>query len=297
MDNYYDALLPSNEFAFRMSTSTGQTSELQPRAEHGFSMLVTATFGEHRESLLLDTGITSDGMLHNIAALGVDPTVIRAIILSHGHKDHTGGLIPLLDRLGSNVPVHVHPDVFLKRRVIRSDGSEDHLPPINQNDLAAKGVNLIVKREPSLLLEKHVLLTGEVERTTDFELGFPPQQAKIDGQWQPDPATKDDQSLIVNVRDKGLVVITGCSHAGIINILRYAEALTGIDTFYAVIGGFHLGGAVFEPRIPFTVVEIKSRVPQVIVPCHCTGWKAARAIEDALPWAFTLNSVGTKYLL
>jgi 7,8-dihydropterin-6-yl-methyl-4-(beta-D-ribofuranosyl)aminobenzene 5'-phosphate synthase len=297
MDNHYDALLASTEFARRMSTKTGLISELQPRAEHGFSMLVTVTFGDHRASLLLDTGITPDGMLHNMAALGIDLSVIRTIVLSHGHKDHVGGLLPLIDRLGSDVSVHAHPDAFLNRRVILPNGNVDRLPPVDRNALNAKGVNLVVQREPSLLLEEHILLTGEVERTTDFELGFPPQQAEIDSQWQPDPTTKDDQSLIINVRDKGLVVITGCSHAGIINILRYAEALTGIDIFYAVFGGFHLGGTLFEPRIPNTVAELESRVPQVIVPCHCTGWKATRAIEDALPWAFTLNSVGTKYLL
>ncbi len=95
-----------------------------------------------------------------------------------------------------------------------------------------------------------MLITGEVARTTGYEPGFPPQQAWLDGRWQPDPLVLDDQALIVNVRDRGLVVITGCGHAGVVNIARYAQRLTGGQPLYALLGGFHLGGPLFEPLIP-----------------------------------------------
>jgi 7,8-dihydropterin-6-yl-methyl-4-(beta-D-ribofuranosyl)aminobenzene 5'-phosphate synthase len=122
-------------------------------------------------------------------------------------------------------------------------------------------------------------------------------QAFRDGEWQPDPLIADDQALVAHVRDKGLVVITGCSHAGVINTVRYARKLTGVDRVYAVIGGFHLGTPLFEPIIEPTVKALEEFQPQVIVPTHCTGWRAAHALEAAFPEAFVPGSVGTRYVL
>jgi len=142
-----------------------------------------------------------------------------------------------------------------------------------------------------------VLITGEVDRTSGFEPGFPPQQALRGGRWEPDPLVLDDQALILNVRDKGLVVLTGCGHAGIVNITRYARRLTGLDTLYAVIGGFHLGGPLFEPLIPRVCAELGKLSPAVIVPAHCTGWAAQRALADRFPAASIPNTVGTRFEL
>ncbi len=152
-------------------------------------------------------------------------------------------------------------------------------------------------RRPSFLLDHSVLITGEVDRTSGFEPGFPPQQALRDGQWQPDPLVLDDQALIVHVRGKGLVVLTGCGHAGIVNITRYARRLTGIDQVYAVLGGFHLGGPLFEPLIPQVCEELERLSPAVIVPAHCTGWAAQRVFADRFPGSFIPNTVGTRFAL
>ena len=140
-------------------------------------------------------------------------------------------------------------------------------------------------------------MTGEIDRKTDFEPGLPPQQAWRNGQWESEPETLDDQALVMNIRDKGLVVMSGCGHAGIVNTVRYAMRLTGVETVYAIIGGFHLGGSFFEQIIDPTVAALLSLSPDVIVPAHCTGWRAQMAFAEQLPDAFTPNSIGTTFHL
>lgn len=297
MDNFYDGIIAGSEIARRPLWPKDAFSRPQPRAEHGSSMLITLAWDGQRRSLLLDTGVTADGVLHNLAALQIEPGAIEAIVLSHGHVDHTAGLRPLLARFGRDIPVYLHPDAFRKRKIVFPDGREVDMPQVDREALAAEGVNLVAGREPSLIVGDRVLLTGEVARTTGFEKGMPTQHAELDGQWRPDPATNDDQAIVINVRDKGLVVVTGCGHAGIVNTLRYAQALTGVELLYAVVGGFHLSGTHFEKIIPPTVEALERLAPQIVVPTHCTGWKACQAIATVLPWAYITNSVGTRYLL
>jgi 7,8-dihydropterin-6-yl-methyl-4-(beta-D-ribofuranosyl)aminobenzene 5'-phosphate synthase len=146
-------------------------------------------------------------------------------------------------------------------------------------------------------LDGGLLVTGEIERTTEFEQGFAFHQAFRDGEWQPDPLISDDQALVAHVRGRGLVVITGCGHAGLINTLRYARKLTGVDRVCAVIGGFHLATLLFEPIIEPTVEALRELGPEVVVPAHCTGWRATHALAAAFPNAFLQSSVGTRYVL
>lgn len=142
-----------------------------------------------------------------------------------------------------------------------------------------------------------VLVTGQIHRSTPFEQGFPLHFARLKDEWQQDPWTHDDQAVVVNVKDKGLVVLTGCGHAGAINTIRHAQTLTGIEKVYAVLGGFHLTGAIFEPIIEPTVAALKELNSALIVPAHCTGWKATHMIARELPDAFVPNSVGTRFML
>lgn len=137
----------------------------------------------------------------------------------------------------------------------------------------------------------------EVDRTTSFEKGFPIHQAYRNGAWEPDPLILDDHALIIAVAGKALVILTGCGHAGIVNICRYARRLTGTDRIYAVIGGFHLNGPLFEPIIGATCDALIQLAPEIIVPSHCTGWKATHALAARLPGAFIQNSVGTTFNL
>jgi 7,8-dihydropterin-6-yl-methyl-4-(beta-D-ribofuranosyl)aminobenzene 5'-phosphate synthase len=155
------------------------------------------------------------------------------------------------------------------------------------------GFDIVERREPSFLLDAAVLITGEIDRTTGFETGFHGHEALRDGQWGPDPLILDDQALIVRLRDRGLVVLSGCGHAGIVNTVRYARRLTGTDEIAAIIGGFHLSGPMFERVIEPTVDALAGLAPSLVMPAHCTGWKAVHRMASRFPEAFVMSTVGT----
>jgi 7,8-dihydropterin-6-yl-methyl-4-(beta-D-ribofuranosyl)aminobenzene 5'-phosphate synthase len=142
-----------------------------------------------------------------------------------------------------------------------------------------------------------VCVTGEIPRKTSYEKGFAQHMAFVDGLWQPDPWIIDDRALAISIKGKGLVVLSGCAHAGIINTVSYSQQITGIKKVYAVLGGFHLAGKEFEKRIQPTIEELQRINPTLIVPSHCTGWRAMCAMAKVFPEAFAWNSVGNLYRL
>lgn len=267
-------------------------------AEHGFSALVTVRRGDREHTVLFDTGISPEGMAANMERLGVDAGAIEAVVLSHGHFDHAGGFTGLARlRRRSGVPVTVHPLVWTPRRVSLGGDAHWELPTLRRGSLEAEGFTVVERRQPSLLLDDCLLVTGEVDRTTEFEHGMPGHQGFFDGRWEPDPLILDDQALVVHVRGQGLVVITGCGHAGAVNIARHALRLTGVDRLHALLGGFHLTGPAFEPLIEPTVAALTEMAPDLVVPAHCTGWRAQHRLGATLPDAFVPNAVGTSYTL
>jgi 7,8-dihydropterin-6-yl-methyl-4-(beta-D-ribofuranosyl)aminobenzene 5'-phosphate synthase len=298
MDNAIDVLMGSTPVARRMKRASDALAKSQLRAEHGVSMLITTYQAGGRDSFLFDTGVTVDGVLHNMDVLEVKGNELHAVVLSHGHTDHTRGLMGFIKRYGRpRVPIVLHPDAYLKRKSIQPDGHEsEHFPP-SKKDLEAEDVQMIEERSPTMLIGGQALVTGQIPRTTAYEKGSPNQVALIDGKWQPDPWIHDDQAIVLNVKDKGLVVLTGCGHAGVINTLNSARELTGVSRIHAVIGGFHLTGPIFEPVIAPTVQALKDFNPEVIVPQHCTGWKATHLIAREFPKAFVPNSVGTTMVI
>jgi 7,8-dihydropterin-6-yl-methyl-4-(beta-D-ribofuranosyl)aminobenzene 5'-phosphate synthase len=174
----------------------------------------------------------------------------------------------------------------------------EELPTLSPRALAGEGFELIERREPSLLVDGSVLITGEVDRTTDYERGMPPpHQAWTGTDWVHDPTVIDDQALVVHVRGQGLVVLTGCGHAGVVNIVRHAQRLTGVERLHALVGGLHLSGPAFEPTIAPTVAALTDLAPDLVVPGHCTGWRAQHALAAALPDAWVQSSSGTTYRL
>jgi 7,8-dihydropterin-6-yl-methyl-4-(beta-D-ribofuranosyl)aminobenzene 5'-phosphate synthase len=267
-------------------------------AEHGFSALVTIRRGGTSHTVLFDTGVSPDGMATNIERLGIDVGEIEVVVLSHGHFDHAGGFAGLARLRGrAGLPLTVHPLVWSRRRIALPNQTHWEMPTLSRTALEAEGFEVIERRQPSLLLDGSILITGEVDRTTDFEHGMPNQEAWRDGRWEPDPLILDEQALVVHVRGRGLVVVTGCGHAGAVNIARHAMRLTGVQRIHALLGGFHLSGAAFEPAIAPTVAAFVEMAPDLVVPAHCTGWKAQHRIAEALPAAFVPNAVGTAFSL
>jgi 7,8-dihydropterin-6-yl-methyl-4-(beta-D-ribofuranosyl)aminobenzene 5'-phosphate synthase len=304
VDNVYDALLVGGDGVRRPDVRTlveaaqfdGGRTAPGLRAEHGFSALVTVRRGGTTTTLLFDTGVSPDGMTTNAQRLGVDLASVQGVVLSHGHFDHAGGLAGFGAR--RPLPLTVHPLVWTRRRLAVPGTDAVELPTLSARALEAEGFAVVERREPSLLVDGCVLITGEIDRTTDFEHGMPPPHQAWDGAaWRHDPLVLDDQALVVHVRGRGLLVLTGCGHGGAVNTVRHALRLTGVDRLCALLGGLHLSGPAFEPVIPPTVQALTDLAPDLLAPGHCTGWRAQHALAAALPDAWVASSSGTSYTL
>jgi 7,8-dihydropterin-6-yl-methyl-4-(beta-D-ribofuranosyl)aminobenzene 5'-phosphate synthase len=326
MDNSTDLLLKNSAHALRSPLIVNERLNLPPpAAEHGFSALVNVTKANNRDkaenwdestgsTFLFDTGVTENGVIHNADLFGIDFNQIDGIILSHGHFDHSTGLVNILKRISSQrsstIDVFAHPDAFLRRWLVLPDGKKARMPSLDEQQLNLAGA-LIHKSDKTTVLpdsEKPLLLmTGQIPRKTSFEKGFPYQYVeKLDlngGDEEqnlnliPDPLVRDDQAIVINLRKKGLIVLTGCGHAGIINTISYAKDITGVDKVYALIGGFHLptDGGIYEEAIDPTIRELQNTDPEYIIPCHCTRLKATSQIMDLMPHKFIQSAVGTTF--
>ncbi|HYZ51380.1 MAG TPA: MBL fold metallo-hydrolase [Nitrososphaeraceae archaeon] len=300
VDNSVDLLLPNTKVAFRPSVN--ENWFVHPLiAEHGFCASITLEVKGTEHRLLFDSGLDPFAASHNAEVLDLDLSYCELVISSHGHIDHAGGLINIKRKINEEkqkqkLPLVLHEDAFKNRLVKFQDGRKISLPAPNRTDLIEAGYNLVQKQSTSLWIEDRILVTGEIPRTNDFEKGFPNHYSEIDGRMENDPLIKDDQAIVLNIKDKGLVVITGCAHAGIINIIKYAKELSGENRIYGVIGGMHLTGGVFEPLIPRTIDELELLKPRFIIPCHCSGLKAVTEIAKNMPNALIQNSVGTNYI-
>jgi len=245
-------------------------------AKHGLCILVEAKVDETRLPIMFDTGPSPDVMLHNAKALGVDLKGVKAVVLSHGHYDHLGGLLGLLRGMESQIPVVAHPQLFRQKFTYKPNLSYIG-SPFKPQDVEATG-GLLLLAHNSVTLAPGILTTGEIERSVDFE--------RTEGFWMveeerfKEDVMMDEQGLIVNVEGKGLVVISGCGHAGIVNTVRHAQKIVGENSVYAVVGGFHLLSASDE-RIHKTIDELTKLDPKLVGPCHCTGGRTISRLQDA----------------
>jgi 7,8-dihydropterin-6-yl-methyl-4-(beta-D-ribofuranosyl)aminobenzene 5'-phosphate synthase len=272
-------------------------------ASHGLSLLVTARIGDSASSVLFDAGPDADVFLRNAALLDVDFAAIDAIVLSHGHWDHAGGLSAAVGRVaaarrGATPPCYLHPDMFDDRGVRRADGAVLEFEPVPDAEaLAAQGGQPVVTRSPQRVAGGRFHVSGEIPRRTAYEVGFPGHVRRgPDGSWQPDPLIVDERFLAVRVRDRGLVVFSACSHAGVVNVLEHARASFPQVPLYGLFGGLHLAGPT-EAVIPQTVADVAGFDLRLVAPGHCTGWRATAALAGAFGERLVPLSVGKRYLL
>ncbi len=295
-DNYVDvAAFDGTEIVQRALPVKDGEIKNSILAEHGFSAIVTIYADDKPRSILFDFGFSEHGAAYNADALEVDLIAIEAMVLSHGHMDHFGGLEQLADRVGKKgIELVLHPTAFRKSRYIKvTDESIIKLPALTREKFENVGICIIESETPRMLLDDCVLFLGEIPKQTEFEKGFPRMHFDEDGESKWDPI-EEDTAIVINVKGKGLVVLSGCAHSGIINTVKYAREVTGVDDVFVVMGGFHLTGADFEPIIEPTTDALKALNPRYIVPTHCTGRKAIMHLEKEMPDNFLLNMSGTK---
>jgi 7,8-dihydropterin-6-yl-methyl-4-(beta-D-ribofuranosyl)aminobenzene 5'-phosphate synthase len=279
----------------RYGREWARTHTQLPCAEHGFSMLVRVFSEDKARCVLFDTGGSPEGIVKNAECMGISLSEVECIVLSHGHYDHFGGLISAVKAVNKvNLPVIVHEDMFETRGSANPKGAVRKYPEF-PTEAQLSPAQIVRTKKPSLTADGMVCVTGEIPRKISFETGYTPHRIFVNGTWKPDPKIWDDRAIAIKIRGKGLVVISGCAHAGIINTISYAQQITETEKVHVVMGGFHLSGREFENRIQPTIKELQKINPTLLVPSHCTGWKAMCAIAKTFPDSFVSNSVGNLY--
>ena len=257
-------------------------------ANHGLSLVITAHGPNGPRTLLFDGGPVDYAVERNGSRLGVAFGAIETAVLSHGHWDHAGGIPQALALIQAangarRVPLYLHPGMFHERGGMQSDGGvmpQDRVPsPKEWRDF---GADPIVTDSPATCLDDMFYISGEIPRVTHYENGLVGQVRRVsdDAPWEPDPLLMDERFLAVHVRDKGLVVFSACSHAGIVNVLHHAKACFPDVKLHAAMGGLHLSGPT-EASISDTVRDLRTFDLDAIIPAHCTGWRAVKALVDA----------------
>lgn len=273
-----------------------------PIAENGLALLVTVRRGRYRSTTLFDVGLTGTVLAHNFEVLRLDPATVDNVVISHGHPDHYGGVHRALELVGHPVPVNTHPDAFLPRYAVMGDGrtAAFYNAAFNRPQLEDEGARLVLARQP-VDLGWGVLTTGEIPREVAFEGPRPAQTPGGPGLYQVDAAGAfgldevwDEQGLVIDVLGEGLVVLTGCAHAGVVNTVMQARRLFGDRPVRAVMGGFHLGFPT-TPRenVAHTVAALRDLDVKTIMPMHCSGLAAAAAFSTDLADRYVQPAVGT----
>jgi 7,8-dihydropterin-6-yl-methyl-4-(beta-D-ribofuranosyl)aminobenzene 5'-phosphate synthase len=301
VDNFVDLLL-QNEGPARRRPRQEKVFERCLCAEHGLAEVVESASGPERFALLFDFGATPLVYLNNLQLLvddyGFDLAQVQTLVLSHGHWDHYGGLGALLEakrhELAEETHLYAGEDAFLQRWNQPRQGPRRDMGRLDEAFITGKDIDIVCVKEPHVLAGQ-ALVSGEIPRRTPYEVPSPAMRVGQAGQEVPD-RLPGEQALIYQLRGKGLVVLTACGHAGVVNTVLHAREVTGIAEVHAVIGGFHLSGASVE-RIGQTVEGLAELAPEVIVPMHCTGLATIEALQQRLPGRVLYNSAGTQYTL
>ena len=297
-DNYYDLIRRNDKIAYRHQPSRS-ILEAGVHAEHGLAYHIETTVDGRSHACLFDFGVDPVGIMKNMTLFKIDLKKVEALGVSHDHFDHQAALIEILKskkaELKQDIPLYVGQEFFLGTFSRTPSGALVDLLSLKRAEIEDLGfVKIVETKEPTAIVPG-AYLSGKIEQLTAYEKIPPFFVTKREGKVVQEEFN-GEQAVILNAKGKGLVVLSGCAHRGIVNAVRQAQKITGIEKVHAVIGGFHLSGARPEV-IQKTVADIKAIAPQYIVPTHCTGFEAISAFAKEMPEQFILNTVGTKYVI
>lgn len=277
----------------------------------GLSLFLESERGAEQRTILLDFGYSPDALLNNIEILKVDPTKANALIVSHGHYDHFGGLQGFLNKYRSSLPADLKLYAGGEDNFCHRYGGGQQLTDfgvLDRRDVVAQKVQIVLAESPVVVAD-HAFTTGKITRRTServlpntrvkFEikdgLGCDASHytaAELQGKIVPDEHIHE-HATVFNVKDKGLVVFSSCGHAGIVNSALQAREVSGVEKIHALVGGFHLGPAPAD-YLNQVIGEIKTLNPDVIVPMHCSGDNFTRAVREQLPEKLLVSTTGSR---
>lgn len=293
-DNYYDALRPDTAVAHRYRTLPGYSIH----AEHGLACYVETAGGGGAGACMFDFGLDPQGVSGNARLLGLDLGKVDAYVLSHGHHDHWGGAEEILGQNHASIaaltPFYAGEEAFCHRFSLRPGSSQPmDIGMLDRSAIEALGLKVCEIRTPAQIMPGG-WSTGPITRSTDYERV--PQSLLImrHGQIVPDDF-RGEQALFFNLKGKGLVILSGCAHVGIVNTIRHIQQISGIEKVHAVLGGLHLVNA-HPDVLRQTLRDMQSIAPDYVVPAHCTGFEALVAFSREMPREFILNTAGTRYV-
>lgn len=323
VDNFYDVFAKRGKIGDVMVHRTPVPypygSGVMLLSEHGLAYHLESFRGSEQKEILLDFALTGQSLTNNYQGLKINPTKADALILSHGHVDHYGALPEqvraLQGRIKPGITLYAGgEDTFCHRWVVTPDGGRLDYGQLNQAGLEAVGVKVVLAKQPTVV-EGHAFTSGQIPRLTDFEksppaarleagvpgsgceatLHFPPGTVKVEA--KPGELVTDifwgEHATAYHVKNRGLVVISSCGHAGIINSIRQVQKATGVDKVHAVVGGWHLAPSPDE-IVAKTVEALKQLDPDYLIPMHCTGFNTIAAIQREMPKKLIMPSTGTR---
>jgi len=303
-DNYGDCLRPNEKPPdFKVAKRYQIIPGTSLHSEHGLAYSIETIIDGKSHAFMFDYGLDFHGVSKNMELLDIDIRSLEALGLSHGHFDHYSNLVPILKynrtKIRKGIPLYLGEEAFARRFVNYPKGIFDlsglsDLEQLNREEIETLGLVKVVETKEPTPIVPGAYLTGNIERVTEYEKGSPILLIKRGDKLERDFFI-GEQSLVFNVKGKGLVVVSSCAHAGIVNTVKHAQKMTGTDKIHAVMGGFHLLLAPLA-NIQKTVADIKAIKPDYVVPMHCAGFEAIMTFAREMPEQFILNTAGTRYI-